>query len=117
MNSRKDEHIQRRSHHGLLQSIPDFRNANSYSNNMNMNESKLLLKNTSHIYQSTVKDVPSDQVGNYLDAIKVTTRSFIMKDEVFDREEILNLFSLVMALRMADTCPAASHPPVMNGRE
>jgi hypothetical protein len=63
---------------------------------MNLQESKLLLQNSSHIYQSAVKDVPSDQVGNYLDAVKVAARSFIMKDEVFDREEILlNFRSLI----------------------
>ena len=100
-------HIQRRSHHhhhGLLQSIPDFRNANFYSNSMNLRESKLLLKNTSHIYQSAVKDVPSDQVGNYLDAIKVTASSFIMKDEVFDREEILSQFRSLIRERGNFVC-------------
>ena len=80
------------SHCGLLQGINRVEDSSFYSNKIDLSLSKQLLMNSSSIYQSAIQDVNEGSgrnIEDYLNNIKLKAKSFIMKKEVYDREEIL----------------------------
>ena len=82
------------NHCGLLQGINLLaKESLFYSNKIDLSLSKQLLMNSSSIYQSAIQDVSEGSGRNieeYLNSIKFSAKDFIMKDEVYDREEILH---------------------------
>jgi hypothetical protein len=92
---------------GLLQGIVDVANAPFYSNAIDFQKSYPMLNNSSLTFESATKDAREGNWSNvkeYLNSIFDNARAFIEKDEVYDREEIMETLKHIVGTRGNFVC-------------